>query len=946
MEKQAPNTLKNSGQINAMTEQRAIDLSAINGEFINLQGIQEIREHFSKFQKRGIDKRRDIAKDLAQLLSVADSYLKLGDIKNAQETLLYVIDTIQQIGANMTKSPDIMHEIGSIFKRAHFMLAPYSFHHYLISMEWNMPPESKFYASRFCVLGEWAKEMQKLEDGEYRILGLSAPPRSGKEQPISAKVLTPCGWATMGSLKVGDVVTASDGTGTKVVEIFPQGVKDVYCMTFSDGTSAECGIDHLWSVYTRTNREYNRENHVDLCSVLSTREIIEKMKTEKRRIAVKLMEPAHFVNKISYNDLNPRLYGYLLIRARIRKGKILFTPHGSYDREKVAKLISKFDKLEPNRKSSDRNVWQIVHHGESRQSETLKQWERLGIDHINEKYQFLALDQRIQLFLGFMDGAGYFPSIEFKSGKVYKGEIYFHHECAKIAEDFVNLARSLGGYAKMGSSSHGHHFSHPVSFCVSLSESRSELPNMFKYKYIRKVDKVRREECQCIVVDNPRHEYVTNDFTVTHNTGIETLYLTWLMGRHSDKSMMFVTHTARMAKKVYSDVLKLINNPIRGWNIIYPGRQIHTSAEDLFIDVQPKHNFNNYCTIYFTSIDSQKAGVMEATHLICVDDLIGGIEEASNPIRLENAWTKYTTDVLQRKVGDVALLHIATRWSLHDVLTTVEREHADDPKARFIRIPGLNENGESNFMFKYNPLTKEHFLSLKKSMDRVSFEAIIQQNPVERDGLVFSMQDLKFFDMTQLPDGEPDEIVCACDVAFGGGDYLCLVIAMVFAYDVYITDVVFSNKPKHITIPMVESALIRNNVQRGEFEANSGGDAYAEDIKKRLRERGVRCLITSKRAPVMKSKLSRILDAQSEIKAQIDDGTGYNLHFLSVYAREKNPMYETYIQQLCQFNQSARFLGKQHDDAADATAMLVNSVLNHKARSAKISYLNSSKFKF
>ena len=418
-------------------------------------------------------------------------------------------------------------------------------------------------------------------------------------------------------------------------------------------------------------------------------------------------------------------------------------------------------------------------------------------------------------------------------------------------------------------------------------------------------------------------------------TGIGSLFVCWLMGRHPGKSITFNTHTGRMARKEWQDVYNLLTDPRRKWSSVFPGLEVTQSAEDLWIDINPKGNQNNYKTLYCTSIDAQKAGVMEASWLIYCDDLIGGIEEALNPVRLQTAWDKYATDILQRKNGEVKILHIATRWSVNDPLSREETENEKNPRAKFICVPGLDENGESNFNYKYHPLTKEHFLKLKSAMDDVSFSCIVQQKPIERDGLVFTRDSLSYYE-GELPDGEPDEIVFACDIAFGGGDFLSLVLAYVYGEDAYIADVVHTDKTKETTKPLVANCIMRHKVIRGYMEANNGGSDYAADIDDMLRKQGYRCHIESRRAPTNKSKLMRILDAQSEIKALITDGSGYRLHFLSERAREGKPMYQLYMRHLQSFNQSAKFIGKQKDDAADATAMLVNEVLNRKNASGTV----------
>ena len=52
----------------------------------------------------------------------------------------------------------------------------------------------------------------------------------------------------MGEIKVGDQIINPDGGYANVIGVFPQGVMDVYRVTFSDGSFTDCTEDHLWKV--------------------------------------------------------------------------------------------------------------------------------------------------------------------------------------------------------------------------------------------------------------------------------------------------------------------------------------------------------------------------------------------------------------------------------------------------------------------------------------------------------------------------------------------------------------------------------------------------------------------------------------------------------------------------------------------------------------------------
>jgi hypothetical protein len=98
-------------------------------------------------------------------------------------------------------------------------------------------------------------------------------------QPLDAKILTPTGWATMGSIKVGDYVIGRDGKQTKVLGVFPKGKKMVYRFTTTDNTVTECCEDHLWLTQTFEDKKRKRNG-----SVKSTKDIMSNLLTNKGKI--------------------------------------------------------------------------------------------------------------------------------------------------------------------------------------------------------------------------------------------------------------------------------------------------------------------------------------------------------------------------------------------------------------------------------------------------------------------------------------------------------------------------------------------------------------------------------------------------------------------------------------------------------------------------------------
>lgn len=421
----------------------------------------------------------------------------------------------------------------------------------------------------------------------------------------------------------------------------------------------------------------------------------------------------------------------------------------------------------------------------------------------------------------------------------------------------------------------------------------------------------------------------------TGKTGIGTDFFMWCMLRHPEKSCFFVSHTAAMAKKVYMDILNYLTDEKKEIKSIFPEFEIiGQNAEDLWIQLK-RESSNPYHTAYFRGIDGNMAGILEASWLLYCDDLIKNIEEAMNPTRLETARTKYGVDITQRKANKgVRELHIATRWSTADVISSLENEFGKDPMWRFIRRPALNDDNTSNFMYEGDfALDTEYFMRQRNlpMMDEVSFSCIYQQEPIDREGLFVKEEDLKYYN-GELPPSEPDFVGSACDVAWGGGDYLSMPIVKVYGTAVYVTDVVYSNQSKTVTKPMVMGKILNENVQKAYFEANNGGEEYGDDVKRMLKEEhNYKGLIMSEKAPGNKSKLTRILAAKDEIT-----GISPNFQLIFLDKEHRSQEYALFMKHVLLFNTSAKFQGKQKDDCVDSLSMIVAHILESRVQKASV----------
>lgn len=399
---------------------------------------------------------------------------------------------------------------------------------------------------------------------------------------------------------------------------------------------------------------------------------------------------------------------------------------------------------------------------------------------------------------------------------------------------------------------------------------------------------------------------------------IGLFFIAWIGGRYPTEHIFGAGYASGLVGTFYNGVLDFIDSPEYRFYEIFPelNGKLNKSAENRTIDLGYDER---YKTITFRSIDGQITGALEAESLLYLDDMCSGIEEAMNTDRMDKLWYKVSVDLMQRRVKNkrtgraAPILVIGTIWSVRDPITRIKDKCRGEKGFRERVMPALNMNQESNFDYDYNVgFSTEMYLELKDGMDEVSWECVYQQNPIERDGLLFPVRSLRRY--IQLPKEEPDNIIAPCDVAFGGDDFLSLPIGYIWGEDCYIVDVVFRKKADYrVTEPMVAAKIIQHEVKWADFEANNGGDFYARDVDEMIRSTSYhRCNVTTARAGNRASKLARIIQYAPDIK---------NFYYRDPSLYSPRDEYGQFMQNLTTFLQTG---SSRNDDAPDSLAKMAS----------------------
>jgi len=375
--------------------------------------------------------------------------------------------------------------------------------------------------------------MDILMDPSVHLVVLFGPAGTGKAQPLDAKILTPTGWKMMGEIQIGDFVIGSDGKPKNVLNVFPQGKKDIYKVKFSDGSFTECCKEHLWYTETYLDRSEHRKG-----SVKSLEEIMNSLYARggsHKNHSVPMVSPVEFESQ--YTPIDPYLLGILLGDGNLTTQTIYLS---SSDNEIIEHVNNRLSKdIEIIKAKGDNYDYRLIKKGDrnpyhknslKEKLEFMNIWGKLSSDKfIPNIYKYNTIYVRLDILRGLLDTDGYCS----KNGR----EVVFYSVSKQLAEDVSFLVKSLGGKTTITMKSpryiyDGEYRIGQDCYVVWISMNPEINPFLLsrkaelytprsKYapqKYIVEVEYTGEKEAKCILIDSEDHLYVTDDFILTHNT--------------------------------------------------------------------------------------------------------------------------------------------------------------------------------------------------------------------------------------------------------------------------------------------------------------------------------------------------------------------------------------------------------------------------------------------
>lgn len=380
----------------------------------------------------------------------------------------------------------------------------------------------------------------------------------GKALCLDTPVLTTTGYKQMRDIKLSDEVITPWGK-SKIVGIYPQGVQDVYRITFSDGTFAKSTLDHLWSVRSSKDKYKGKPFKVKSLENILNSGLSRVNCENSSQHFIPITEPINSFESSKELPIDPYLLGVLIGDGTLSHG-VQFTTIDDEIVTSVENLLPSNMKVRRIKGTISYGISNINPNSQKKNpvTEYLKSVKlncKSEFKFVPSEYMFNSIENRVALLQGLLDTDG---------GVEMGRKISFSTSSYQLAKDVQFLVQSLGGTAKICPRETTHLVSYRMNLCLPneiepfrLSRKANKVPKRIKYfprRSIKKVEYVGREEVQCIKIADPNGLFLINDCIVTHNT-IMSIVATAEIGQ---LPVLFVVNRVSLLKQAHADYEKFL----------------------------------------------------------------------------------------------------------------------------------------------------------------------------------------------------------------------------------------------------------------------------------------------------------------------------------------------------------------------------------------------------
>lgn len=416
---------------------------------------------------------------------------------------------------------------------------------------------------------EYNKQQQTIIDTTDGNMIVVACAGSGKALDNNTGVLTPHGYVSIGTIKVGDTVFDGTGKPTEVIAVYPQGKKQVYEVEDSHGNIIRCCGEHLWKFQTKYQRD-----HKYGWNTKTTQEILDKFPLyiksgaySAKNIYLPIFDYVDFAPQEL--PIPPYTMGALIGDGSLRKSTHMFT---NADEDVLKRVNQELSTVGMQLVHKDRYDYYIRKFNTDQENYYRNIIINLGLDQtlsdtkfIPPIYLYNSVENRLELLKGLIDTDG---SCE--------GSAYEYITVSKqLADDVELLCQSLG-YTVTRSTKECSYINDEGKRVKCKNAHRLRIKTNDAYPIItfctRKTQKYKRgqtiarncitkitpldeyAEMTCITVASEEHTYIIEHGIVTHNTRSIVGTIHRYIKDHPDHHVTAITFTKKAAEELASRI--------------------------------------------------------------------------------------------------------------------------------------------------------------------------------------------------------------------------------------------------------------------------------------------------------------------------------------------------------------------------------------------------------
>lgn len=417
----------------------------------------------------------------------------------------------------------------------------------------------------------------------------------GKMGLLDSAVCTPFGFRKIRDLKVGDIITsATTGAQQRIIYLHPIETHEFYRIHFADGTLFDCSEGHLWQLHQSRRQTKKKDMGSNSMNerIWTSQMIYEWMQKKKSgmykgcNLIVPLCAPVQFTQGNRYKhskSISPYILGTLIGDGRmtenvISRNTVQFT---TMDKEIVEQFIhAGYDMKscwqKPDNKARSYVIYDAI---------LVKDLKEMGLaghnassKFIPEQYKYATIEERKELMQGLMDTDGYVDS---------RGHLSYSTISPKLAEDVAFIVRSLGGKATIKKNKAGYkdiagnHVKcqdiYDIYITTRIDPELVRLPrkkqrcryefnggNSILGKRIIDIKPIGKKTGRCITVNEPEGLYVADNFTVTHNSYLGSVWLISSCIRFENIRAVVARKTLKSLKESTWNTIKTI---LKDWGL-------------------------------------------------------------------------------------------------------------------------------------------------------------------------------------------------------------------------------------------------------------------------------------------------------------------------------------------------------------------------------------------